>query len=287
VSFSDRILAAQSFDPRQFLRWQVAGQHCGWINPAMSQRLARWPEIFNVGGDAVELRAELAAPAERTAALAEVINALRDEGIIIGWRNESYPVAAAFGGPPLLSIERAAAYHFGIRTRGAHLNGYTGNGSECRLWIGRRAASKPIEPLKLDNIVGGGVGLGFTPLQTILKECGEEAGIPPERARKVRERATIVSRVAVPEGLHWECIHSFDLTLDPDFTPVNIDGEVAEFRLLPIREVRELIRDTSEFTVDAALVTLDFMLRHEMAATTTSERAQLLAALQNTAQAWA
>ncbi len=240
-----------------------------------------------IHGDAIELQAELATAEDRTAAVAEVTAALREEGHITGWRHESYPVAAAFGGPPLLSVERAAAYHFGIRTRGAHLNGYTGNGSECRLWIARRAATKPIEPLMLDNLVGGGVSLGFTPQQTILKECDEEAGIPLNRARKARERSTVVCTVDVPEGLHWECLHCFDLKLDDDFTPVNRDGEVAEFRLLPIREVRELIRDTSEFTIDAALVTLDFMLRHEMAATTTSERAQLTAALQNTAQAWA
>jgi hypothetical protein len=43
--------------------------------------------------------------------------------------------------------------------------------------------------------------------------------------------------------------------------PVNQDGEVAAFRLLPWRDAFELAAGRS-MTVDAALVTLDFVLRH-------------------------
>ncbi|MEJ0047774.1 MAG: DUF4743 domain-containing protein [Rhodospirillales bacterium] len=282
MGFSDRVRAARDFDPRRFLAFRVAGRHCGWIRPAFAAELARWPEVFHVRGDAVELAHTLASPEERSAAVAPLLLELRGAGHITGWRDEAYPVAADFGGPPLLSIERAAARAFGIRSRGAHLNGTVGQGTDCRMWIARRSASKPIDPSMLDNLVGGGVAQGFSPLQTILKECGEEAGIPPELAKQTQARSSIIVMREVAEGMHWETLYTFDLSLEEDFQPQNRDGEVAEFRLLPIRDVRRLVRDTAEFTVDAALVALDFMLRNEMSATATGERAELTAALRAT-----
>jgi hypothetical protein len=45
--------------------------------------------------------------------------------------------------------------------------------------------------------------------------------------------------------------------------PVNQDGEVAAFRLLPWRDAFELAA-AGHMTVDAALVTLDFVLRHRL-----------------------
>ena len=41
-----------------------------------------------------------------------------------GWRDELYPVTAAFDSPPALLLERAAAPFFGIRAYGVHVNGY-------------------------------------------------------------------------------------------------------------------------------------------------------------------
>jgi hypothetical protein len=41
--------------------------------------------------------------------------------------------------------------------------------------------------------------------------------------------------------------------------------------LLPIREVRHLVRDSAEFTVDAALVVVDFLLRRQMSGAASAE----------------
>jgi 8-oxo-dGTP pyrophosphatase MutT (NUDIX family) len=282
VSFSDRVHAAQNFDARRFLPFRVAGSLCGWIRPAFAQNLGRWPAVFTVTAEAVTLADQLDTPAARSAALVPILLSLRDEGLINGWRDEAYPVAADFGAFPSLTVERAAARAFGIRTRGAHLNGTVGRGADCRMWIARRAASKPIDPALLDNLVGGGVGLGLSPEQTIVKECGEEAGIPVALAKRALAQSTISLQREVAEGLQWETLTAFDLELDADFRPENRDGEVAEFQLLPIGEVRRLVRDTSEFTVDAALVILDFLLRHGLSATAPAEQAALLAALRAT-----
>jgi hypothetical protein len=74
-----------------------------------------------------------------------------------GWRNELYPVTAAFDAQPALLLERAAAPFFGIRAYGVHVNGYVveADGSK-KLWVARRSASKQTWPGKLDHIVAGG-----------------------------------------------------------------------------------------------------------------------------------
>ena len=45
----------------------------------------------------------------------EVTVALRDAGLIRGWRDELYPITEDFHEPPLALIERAAAPYFGIK----------------------------------------------------------------------------------------------------------------------------------------------------------------------------
>ena len=279
MSYLERVRAARAFDRRRFLQFEVEGRLCGWVRPAFASLLARWPEVFDVLPDRVAIARGLATPKARTEAVAPVLRALQAERAITGWRDESYPVSADFGDPPLLAIERAAARAFGIRTRGAHLNGVVGGGDHCRMWIARRSARKPIDPSLLDNLVGGGIAQGLSPFDTIVKECGEEAGMPRELAELVEARSTVALLREVPEGVQWETIYTFDLELPDYFQPVNRDGEVAEFRLLPIREVRHLVRGAGEFTVDAALVALDFLLRNQMSGAASAELASLAEAM--------
>jgi hypothetical protein len=82
---------------------------------------------------------------------------LQLQGMFSGWRNELYPVTAAFDAQPALLLERAAAAHFGIRAYGVHVNGYVvaADGSK-KLWVARRSAAKQTWPGKLDHIVAGG-----------------------------------------------------------------------------------------------------------------------------------
>ena len=51
------------------------------------------------------------------------------------------------------------------------------------MWVARRARTKATYPGKLDNMVAGGHPLGISAFDNLLKECYEEAGIPPEIAR--------------------------------------------------------------------------------------------------------
>lgn len=64
-----------------------------------------------------------------------VLERLRATGVVKGWRDELYPLAPAFGVPPALLLERAAAPHFGMRAYGVHINGAPALGG---VWEGGR-----------------------------------------------------------------------------------------------------------------------------------------------------
>ncbi|WP_110400870.1 NUDIX hydrolase [Sphaerotilus hippei] len=208
----------------------------------------------------------------RQALLARLAADLRRQGLIEGWRDELFPVQALdalpthAGGPPALTrIERASARFWGTLTFGAHCNGYVADADArpVALWIGERAADKAVDPGRLDNLIGAGVPDGQTPAQALLREAWEEAGLHPAQLQRVRTGSVLELLRDRPEGLQREHLHVHDLELPAGLQPVNQDGEVARFHLLPIAEALEAARD-GRMTVDAALATLDFAQRHRL-----------------------
>jgi 8-oxo-dGTP pyrophosphatase MutT (NUDIX family) len=224
---------AELFVPFFFERARI-----GWLRPELAARLSAWPKVFRSNADAVHLLDKNR--------LAPVVEALAADGFIPGWRNERYAVEGGF------EIERAAARPFGLTTHAVHLNGI----AENRMWLARRAASKAIDPGMLDNLVGGGIAVGFSVAETLLKEAWEEAGIPAELARRATRGGTARVLREVPEGVQSEVIHVYDLELPQSFRPQNQDGEVSEFRLLPFSEIEKL-----DLTYEASLAAKDYFSR--------------------------
>jgi 8-oxo-dGTP pyrophosphatase MutT (NUDIX family) len=139
------------------------------------------------------------------------------------------------------------------------------HGRPTQLWIARRAWHKPTDPGLLDNLVGGGVPHGQSPFETLVREGFEEAGLDAPTMRRAVPGSVIALACDIAEGFMHEHLHAFDLCLPADATPANQDGEVAELHRLPVAEA--IARAAAgEMTVDAALVTLDFALRHRLLA---------------------
>lgn len=193
---------------------------------------------------------------------------LRAAGAVPGWRDERFavlPLQAPSGAPPLADIERAAARFWGTLTFGAHANGYLADagGRPTHLWLGRRALTKATDPGRLDNLIGGGVPLGQTPFETLVREGWEEAGLALPQLHVARPGRVIQLARDLPEGLQVERLHVFDIELPPGLTPANQDGEVSAYHCVPVQQALALAQ-AGEMTVDAALVTLDFALRHQL-----------------------
>jgi hypothetical protein len=79
--------------------------------------------------------------------------------------------------------------------------------------------------------------------------------------RRATPGRVIELRCDIAEGFMHEHLHTFDLALPAGLVPRNQDGEVAELHCRPVADAIEHAA-AGEMTVDAALVTLDFALRH-------------------------
>ena len=255
------IQAGRGFRPARHLPFLIGQQRYGWIRAENAGVLARWPDVFELPGAAVRLAPALDTLERRSAALDPVCRALAESGHIRGWRDERYTIRNSFTEAPQALIERAAARFFGSLTFGVHANGIvSGADSVPRLWIARRSLSKAIDPGLFDNVVGGGIGWGYGIGETLVKECWEESGISAALAAAATPGRTIHLLAEIPEGVQCEQIFVHDLPLPADFKPAGQDGEVSEHRLVGIAEALDLIAE-AQMTVDASLVTLDWLLR--------------------------
>jgi 8-oxo-dGTP pyrophosphatase MutT (NUDIX family) len=258
----DRALAAPTH-ARHPLRVDAAT--VGWLDAGRLARIARFADVFAVDADGAAFRPALCDEPSRSEAMAGVAAALAAEGALSKWRNELYAVAPTFGAPPWFRLERAAARYFGVHTWAAHINGVVRGEGEASMWLARRSAEKAIDPLQLDNLVGGGIAAGTTVADTLVREAWEEAGIPPTLAAGAQPTGALHIFRAQPDGLQSETIFVHDLWLPESFVPCNQDGEAIEHRRVALAEAARLIalsgaRDT--VTADASLVIVDFLLRH-------------------------
>ncbi|MDH5287386.1 MAG: DUF4743 domain-containing protein [Betaproteobacteria bacterium] len=262
---AERLAAALAAPAAALVPFVVDGTLVGELEPARVERLRAYGGVFSFAGDALTLADSLRGCDARTAAMREVARDLAALGALTAWRDELYPVAAAFGAPPLLLLERAAARYFGIATHAVHVNGTTllADGREA-MWIARRSAKKAIDPGMLDNMAAGGIASGATVAGTLLKEAWEEAGLPVAVASCAAPAGEVRIYRLQPDGVQRETIFVHDLRLPADVFPVNRDGEVVAFRLADPVEVATLAGNAvgpDVVTADASLVIADWLLR--------------------------
>ncbi len=237
--------------PGDRIPFRIGDAVVGWIRPDMLDDLADFPAL-RLTSDAVTLTDPSALPA--------IASTLSERGYY-RWRKEEFDVRATPAGEALARIDRGAIPSFGVMAAGVHVNGLVGEGRDLRVWVGRRARDKLLDPGKLDHIVAGGVTSGLTPFETLVKEAAEEAAIPANLALTARLVGHVSYAMDRPEGLRRDYLACYDLPLPPDFTPQPADGEVESFELLQIGTIMEIVRDTDDFKFNVNLVLIDLFIR--------------------------
>lgn len=262
MSFLDRIAECNAHDLSGFLPFRVDEVRVGWVSRGFAARLAAFPGAFSTTEREVALVDALAGYEARTAAVDRALRALAADGVFPGWRDEPYPVGAGFRDAPLFEMERAAVPSFGVRAYGVHVNAFLRRPDGIHMWIARRARDKPTYPGMLDNAIAGGQPVGLGLMENVVKEAGEEAGVPPELARRAVAVGAISYICQEGETLKPDVMFNFDLELPEGFTPRNADGEIDSFMLMPASEVMRITERTREFKFNCALVNIDFFVRH-------------------------
>jgi hypothetical protein len=262
MSFLDHIARCNTHDMSDFTPFSVDDRVVGHIRKRHLVHLERFPEVFKQTADGVTLCPDLDDYDSRSGAVDMVLRCLAEDGVITGWRGEPYPVGGQWGGPYVFEIERAAAAFLGCRAYGVHVNGFVRDNGALKLWIATRAADRPVCPGELDNMIAGGQPVGLCLKENVVKEAGEEAGVPEHLAQAAIPVGAITYTMENDLGLKPDMMFCWDLELPAEFQPVNTDGEVAEFRLLAAEEVMEIVDTSDRFKFNCNLVIIDFCIRH-------------------------
>ncbi|VEU21680.1 DEKNAAC102446 [Brettanomyces naardenensis] len=248
----------------------------GYILPMVSKEFKNHPDVVQVDDTKREIRI---LPTLDTLELRnEKLNALakswRDNGIFLhlkGWRNELYTIYDTEK-KPYMRLERSFCPLLGVVLYGCQINGYVQSPEtgELKLWVPRRSATKPTYPGMLDNTVAGGVGYPQGCLETVIKECYEEAGL---QSSYVKDNVSFVGVISyfyqfekgsfdTERGfVQPEVEYIYDLRIDPSIIPHPVDNEAEDFRLMTVDEVVKHMKN-GEFKHNCAGVLTDFFMRH-------------------------
>ena len=217
----------------------IAGQHAGWVLPEAASLVGT-----SIAADGLQAAARVLVGAG-----------------LCGWRDEAFDVRAEPSGAVLGQVDRGALPVLGLMAAGAHLNGLVQRTDGLHLWVAKRAPNKKLDPGKFDHVAAGGVPAGLTPLETLVKEAAEEAGLEAEMVAAATPTGVISYMMERPEGLRRDRLHCYDVILPSSFRPVAIDGEVDIFDLWPIERAVSTVRDTDLFKFNVNLVLIDLFLR--------------------------
>jgi hypothetical protein len=243
--------------PGSRLPFRIGTDAVGWLQPDFAVALGR------VAGLAADADGGITLPPDRAADLAAIAVELSREGLY-RLRGEAFDVRLGDETPAITTIDRGAVPSFGIISRGVHCNGLVHCAEGLHLWVARRAMTKLLDPGKLDHIVAGGISAGMGPGDTLLKEAGEEAAVPPALAAQARPVGKIRYDMERAEGLRRDLLYCYDLDLPEEFVPRPSDGEVEAFELWPIHRALEAVGDGDSFKFNVSLVLIDLFLRQRM-----------------------
>lgn len=187
----------------------------------------------------------------------------------LAWRDEPYGYYhLGHFSEPLFTFERALAPFFGFPAYGTHITGFLWDKhlqSPSKIWIAKRSASKKVEPSKLDQLVGGGLSYGMTPLKNVIKEAYEEAKIPAHLLKELSSPPKIIRYMIEERGeIRQDLLFNYQLLLPNDFNPTPLDGEVEHFMLLPPSEVINQLETPERFKPNSGLVMIQFLLHHQL-----------------------
>lgn len=184
--------------------------------------------------------------------MGELATVLRNLGLAGAWRNELLTVRNAQGAR-LGAVERGVVRPLGIATEAVHLVGFAPDG---RLWVQQRALIKANDPGLWDTLMGGMISDADTLETALQRETWEEAGLRIQDLQNLQAGGLILQQRPSDDGAGGylqESTHWFSATVPEPLSPVNQDGEVAQFALLSPQEVT-LGLAQGHYTLEASLI---------------------------------
>lgn len=181
-------------------------------------------------------------------------------------RDEEFPIV---GARFPVGIDRSAFSLFGVIGRGVHMTVYTRTDAGIKFWVPQRNAKKAAYPDCLDNTVAGGMATGEEPLECLIREATEEAGMSEDSVRKEVRAAGTVTWINIsdersggqPGLINPGVLYVYDLEVKPDVVFRPVDDDIEAFHLMDAEEVKQALL-TGRFKPSSGCVMLDFFIRH-------------------------
>jgi len=262
MSFLEKIQQCNKFDASRFFDFVMEDHRVGYVSRDISGDLLNNENIISFDENKITLRPDLTTYEKRTRAMESVITSLQKKELIPTWGDEAYPVSHKFDQEPYFSIPRCAATFFGVKTYGTHLNAYIRKEGKIYVWIAKRAPHLKFLPNKLDPFAAGGLPVGISPNDNMVKEAMEEANLSQKALSKMEAVGAVSYLLQTKQGASPDTMFVYDIEFSPDFIPIPNKEEVENFRLYSIDELYQLVRDTDSFKYNSALVIIDFLIRH-------------------------
>jgi len=261
LSYIERINECNNFASEGFIPFMLENQCIGLVRRTFADMLSNYPRAFQLSDELITLDCGLETVEQRNKVIAETVQEMIERGEVAYVLDEPYPVKG-HNNEVFFVIDRALVPFMGFRSYGQHINGFVRKADSIHLWIGTRARDRRIFPGLLDNMVAGGLPHGLSLQQNLVKECHEEAGMREELALQARPVSAITYNAISEKGYKPDTLYCYDIELSEEFTPVNTDGEVEKFELLPVAEVMNKVRQGGLFKPNCNLVLIDFFARH-------------------------
>ena len=181
------------------------------------------------------------------------------------WADELFPVYSSTG-EHVLDMDGCGVDLFGIVNFAVHLLAYVNTKEGIRFWVPRRSKTKMSYPGMLDNTVGGSLSSGERPIGCIVREAAEEGAIPEEYTRKnIISCGTLSYQMSLTDDGRPGCQHQvqylYEMELTEDIVPKPFDGEVEEFTLKSLDEVRYALMH-GEFKLNCGMTWMAYLVRH-------------------------
>ncbi|KAF3932513.1 hypothetical protein ABW20_dc0100363 [Dactylellina cionopaga] len=187
---------------------------------------------------------------ERTAAMDSTLQkALEGPAAkILGkWNSESYSMLAP-DFEQIMGVNGCAVEFFGMQTRSIYMLLYVKSKTdeERKIWVAKRSMFKSSYPGQLDVTIVGKIVAGERPLVAVAREAFEEASIPESYTLQHARSLGVVRYQQKKDnagkfGCMIQNIYVYEMELSPDIIPTPFDGEVDNFKLVPMKEVRNLL----------------------------------------------
>lgn len=256
----DLLVETNRVDFAGFQPFTCSGQRVGWLRAEMRDLLAGFPDVFVVLDGEVRVNDDLVSPEKRTRAIGDAVQSLLGQDGFGRWNDEFVAVPGP-AGEPLYDHPRCAVPRFGIRTFGAHVNGYVVVDGETHLWIAERGHNGDGFDGQLDTLAGGLVPAGADPFTVARDEAEEEAGIGADLLPAITAVGSVKGTREFSFGMSPYGVYCFDLMVPPDYPLSPEDNEVAGFELMSAEDLVTAIEDR-RFKFNAVPVVIDWLLRH-------------------------